>query len=73
MSVLRTVTTSWALRLEWGRLECINYFGNKTSYSAERHMKNKRMEDNIKMHSSDIGITGVQPSDSARDSYDFLS
>jgi hypothetical protein len=36
-------------------------------------MQNKEMEDNIKMHRSDIGITGVQPSDSARDSYDFLS
>ena len=34
MSVLRTVTTSWALWLEWRRLGCINYFGNKTSYSA---------------------------------------
>lgn len=38
-----------------------------------RHVQNKQMEDNIKMHGSDIGITGVQSSDSARDSYDFLS
>jgi hypothetical protein len=38
-----------------------------------KHMQNKEMEDNIKMHRSDIGITGVQPSDSARDRYDFLS
>jgi len=34
MRVLRTVTTSWALWLEWGRLGCIHYFGNKTSYTA---------------------------------------
>jgi hypothetical protein len=37
------------------------------------HMQNKEMKDNIKMHRSDIGITGVQPSYSARNSYDFLS
>lgn len=37
-----------------------------------RNTQNKEMEDNIKMHRSDIGITGFQPSDSARDSYDFL-
>jgi len=34
MSALRTVSTSWALWPEWRRLGCINYFGNKTSYSA---------------------------------------
>jgi len=38
-----------------------------------KHMQNKQMEDNIKMQRSDTGITGVQHSDSARDSYDFLS